>query len=368
MWKKLLLGTAVILALAIGLAWLNRDAIVFALIKSQIAPEQDFADTTPPAAPDYGDLSSWAAHPLKEDLADVRPAGGEIDELPEPVPMFFIHPTTFLDKSGWNQPLGYEPADWTTRERALRHQASSFNACCDVHAPHYRQATAFSFLDRGTNGRDALDLAYGDVKQAFQYFIANLDPAQPFLIAGHSQGSKHGAQLLAEQIAGTPLQERLIAAYLVGFSVAEKTLADTGIAACTSPTDSGCAVGWNTVETGKSGTFDDAQDVLCINPLSWTGGSVTAAHERNTGAIGFPNYAQRTEGEDLDDMVLEAGVADATCNNGRLEVSDIRSQQFPARMPGSDGGLHPYDYGLFYASIRQNAVDRTRAYLAQVIE
>ena len=32
---------------------------------------------------------------------------------------------------------------------------------------------------------------------------------QPFILAGHSQGSLHGARLLRERVAGTPLSDRL---------------------------------------------------------------------------------------------------------------------------------------------------------------
>jgi hypothetical protein len=63
---------------------------------------------------------------------------------------------------------------------------------------------------------------------------------------------------------------------------------------------------------------------------------------------------------------LGAGVAIAVCNNGHWDGSRIRSDEFPARMPGSDGGLPPFDYGLLNASDRQHAVDRARAFLARI--
>ncbi|MGY8791817.1 MAG: DUF3089 domain-containing protein, partial [Pseudomonadales bacterium] len=57
----------------------------------------------------------------------------------------------------------------------MRDQASVFNGCCDVYAPRYRQATLYSFTDTSEvkNGEQALELAYGDVKTAFKYFVDN---------------------------------------------------------------------------------------------------------------------------------------------------------------------------------------------------
>ena len=44
---------------------------------------------------------------------------------------------------------------------------------------------------------------------------------RPFLLAGHSQGSALAGRLLEEQIAGSELSERLVAAHLIGGPIRE---------------------------------------------------------------------------------------------------------------------------------------------------
>ena len=360
--RTLLIGIAVLLLATVTLAWLNREAVTYFLMAQFMSPPATFDESPEPPTPDYRELFVWAAHPAREDLADFVPAGPDAAQADAPVAAFFIHPTTYFRGEHWNQPIGHEQAEWIVRERTLRHQASAFNACCDVYAPHYRQATIFSFVDRSGDGEKALDFAYQDVRRAFRRFLDNLPEDTPFIVAGHSQGAFHGDRLVREEIAGTDRQARMVAAYLIGFSVAQSPLEAAGLPVCTSATQTGCVVGWNAVEAGKGGLFDDVADVACVNPLNWRTDSTRAEHAANLGAIGFPQYQSAVDGEDLADVKVEPGVADAACRAGRLEVSEIRSVSFPARMPGTEASLHPYDYGLFYANLRQNAVERVAAY------
>ena len=126
-------------------------------MSSQLAPDHDFDATHAPAAPDYGDPANWAALPDKADASDQIPDG--FGRVATGVPVFFVHPTSYMSSDGWNQPLDDDGANWVVDERILRHQASVFNSCCDVYAPRYRQATFFSFMDQSGNGAAALDLA-----------------------------------------------------------------------------------------------------------------------------------------------------------------------------------------------------------------
>ena len=67
----------------------------------------------------------------------------------------------------------------------------------------------------------AIRFAYRDVEAAFDYFLEQIGPDQPFIIAGHSQGSLHLQTLLFERINGTPTADRIVAAYLIGWGVEE---------------------------------------------------------------------------------------------------------------------------------------------------
>ncbi len=355
--KKVLLVIAISVAVVAVGSYIFRAQIFMALMGSQIAPEHNFAEQAPPSAPDYNDADNWAALPEAQDPSDQLPIG--VDRSPTDVAVFFVHPTSYFGKT-WNQLLDHQSANWVVDERVLRHQATVFNSCCHIYAPRYRQATFFSFMDTSGNGEQALELAYGDVKAAFMAFLARLEPQQPFIVAGHSQGTRHATQLVREEITGTSLQPRLVAAYLVGFSVSHDHLGT--LPACDGAQQFGCAVGWNAMDGEGSGAFGGTERLLCTNPLNWRDNGGYAAHELNTGAIGFLSYGQAEEGEDVTAMDLEVGIADAQCmSDGQLAVQELRSSAFPSRMLGNS--MHVYDYSLFHMNIRENVATRIAAYL-----
>ena len=360
MLKKILLvlGTLIVISLFTG--YLFRGELTMALVASQIAPEGDFDSTSPPPAPDYSSPGAWAALPSIADPSDDHPL-----ELPpasdtHDVAVFFVHPTSYMSKASWNQPLEDADANWVVDNRVLRHQASVFNGCCEIYAPRYRQATFYSFMDTSGSGTSALDLAYSDVARAFDAFIDRIDG--PFILAGHSQGTSHAARLLREKIAGSALRERMVAAYLIGFSISLDEIGNVPV--CTSSNQTGCVVGWNAVDGDDRGVFGDVDNLVCTNPLNWEDNGTYAAHDRNAGGIGYPTYGRPAEGEDPTVMILEPGAADAQCSQGVLQVPGLRSTAFPSRMPGNS--MHIYDYSLFYANLRQNALDRVVAYLASI--
>jgi len=360
--KKGLLIAIAVLVVAATTVFVFRDQVFLYLAAMMMGPEQDFDEMPAPQPPDYGALSSWAAHPDLDDGSDDRPPGLPASEpggLGE-VAVFFVHPTSFMAKSGWNQPLDDATANLIVDERILRHQASVFNSCCTVWAPRYRQATFFSFIDTSGNGERALALAYGDVERAFDAFLAQLAPGQPFILAGHSQGTRHSAQLLRERISGTALLDRLVAAYLVGFSIGYEDLGP--VPACEDPAQTGCAIGWNAMDGEGSGAFGDTDNLLCTNPLTWRLGEDYAGHDLNVGAIGFASW-QPVPDEDPALTEPVPGAADAQCYEGQLAVQELRSDDFPSRMAGNS--LHPYDYSLFHMNIRDNVVLRVNSYLAR---
>src|SRR5204862_7705510 len=134
--------------------------------------------------------------------------------------VFFLHPTTYLNPARWNAAFD-DPGKGVGGggvETTLRAQASAFAKCCRIFAPRYRQATLYAFLDTEGEGVKAIDLAYQDVRRAFDAFVAR-NSGKPFIIAGHSQGSIHLLRLIQERIAGTSLQQLLIAAYPIGAAV-----------------------------------------------------------------------------------------------------------------------------------------------------
>ncbi len=361
MLKKILLTIAILIVVLITAGYVFRNELTIAIAALVIAPDHDFDAAIAPAAPDYSDPLNWAALPDKADPSDDRPTGAKDAEFTGTVGVFFIHPTSYLSKENWNQPLDDDDANWIVDQRILRHQASVFNGCCDVYAPRYRQATIFSFMDSSSNGSAALDLAYQDVERAFDHFLSELDDDAPFILAGHSQGTSHGGRLLRDKISNTPLQDRLVAAYLIGFSIEKDQTG--GVVPCTYSGQTGCVIGWNATEGNGNGLFPDAGDLVCTNPLTWENEGGYAGHELNQGGIGYPTYGRPEGDEDVTLMTVEQGAADAECRGGLLSIPELRSDAFPSRMQGNS--MHVYDYSLFYLNLRTNATERVAAFLAE---
>ncbi len=359
MLKKILLTIAILIGVLIIAGYAFRNELTIAIAALVIAPDHDFDAAIAPAAPDYSDPINWAALPDKADPSDDRPTGAKDAEFASTVGVFFIHPTSYLSKANWNQPLDDDDANWIVDQRILRHQASVFNGCCDVYAPRYRQATIFSFMDSSDNGSAALDLAYQDVERAFDHFLSELDDDAPFILAGHSQGTSHGGRLLRDKISNTPLQDRMVAAYLIGFSIEKDQTG--GVAPCTYSGQTGCVIGWNATEGNGNGLFPDAGDLVCTNPLTWQNEGGYASHELNQGGIGYPTYGRPEGDEDVTLMTVEQGAADAECRGGLLSIPELRSDAFPSRMQGDS--MHVYDYSLFYLNVRTNATERVTAFL-----
>ena len=347
MKKKLLVGGTIVVALLIGTGYIYRaDLMLLGL--TFVVPGHAFSDVPSPAAPDYTNPAHWAALPERDDLADTLAVGATDLQATAAVDVFFVHPTTFVSANAWNQSLDDTTTNETTDQMVMQGQASTFNACCRIYAPRYRQATLAAFFVEGDSAPQALDLAYSDVVAAFRYYLATFNHGRPFVLAGHSQGSRHLDFLLAEEIAGTALAEQMVAAYPIGFELD----GSNGIAICRTATQTGCQVTWNSVGP-RAGSLFASPDNICVNPLTWSTDGAHAPHEANLGAVNFA-------GSDAH----EPGAADAQCREGRLRVSEIRSDHYTLMPLGRDN-FHIYDYALFYVNVRQNAQARVDAYLRE---
>ncbi len=345
--KRVLVALGVVAGLVAGLGFAYRDTIQTMLVLQRLAPDHEFVDAPPPARPDYENPGHWAALPDRDDLADRVPSGEYDDrQATAPIDVFFIHPTTYYSSNSWNQPLDDTVTNELTDQAVMQGQASAFNGCCRVYAPRYRQATIYAFVGSGDNGPQALDLAYGDVVVAFRYYVAHFNDGRPFVLAAHSQGSRHADLLIADEITGTPLAERMIAAYPVGFGLD----GTNGVPVCQDATETGCQITWNSVGPDVTSPLATAGHI-CVNPLSWRADETRAGFETNFGGVSFGAGG-----------MPEPGVADAQCRDGNLVVSEIRSEHYASRPLGRDN-YHLYDYALFYLNIRENVAARVDAFL-----
>ncbi len=362
MAKKLRLLAIVLVAVVVAciIAIFTLDRWMFIVLD----PGPFDLERTPPA-PNYSEQRAWAALPELEDGADAAlpelPAG---DQQQAPAAVFFVHPTTWLG-SEWNGPVDDPAVVEATHRGATLIQASAFNACCAVYAPRYRQANGNAFTRPNEHSARAIDIAFKDVDTAFSQFL-EWNGDRPFILASHSQGTVLGARLLRERIAGSPVQQQLIAAYLIGGPLWPDDIGDVPV--CTAAEQTGCVVAYNAREPGyipnnfefrSPGHDDPMAGRICVNPLTWRADDASATPESHRGAVFFDTPHEPR---------ILPQFTDATCMHGALVLSSVgeleRDMMSSLLLWFMSGSYHPIEYQLFYVNLRENAGVRTKAFLA----
>lgn len=363
MVRKFLYVVAGLVVLAIAAAFIYRVWGV-ELIRRYMTPSVAFEAKPELADEAYAAPGMWLARPdIANNPALWVPAGHQAADGGAAI--FFIHPTSYLATDHWNAPLD----DAEANDRAavfLRGQASAFNAAGQVWAPRYRQAAFGAFLTTRVDAERALDLAYRDVVQAFDAFVA-ANPDRPIILAGHSQGALHLTHLLRDRIAGKPIARRIVAAYAVGWPVSRATdLAAMGLPECRTADDTGCVLSWLTfaapadaslildtfdATTGFDGQPRRGTPMVCTNPLTGTADGAAPA-DANLGTL-FPNG-------DLSNATLEPGRVPAACEGRGLLMIGEGPDVGPYVLPGNN--YHVYDYSLFWANVRADAARRMAAF------
>jgi len=344
------------------------------IVEARANPDKPFDPAAVPPAPDYARPDAWLAFPGDRGPERSTPPGiAPVDEAKAPVDVFFIHPTTVAGSEVWNAAYDAPFAVAPLNPPVLLGQVSVFNGCCRLYAPHYRQASL-----AGLANRPAVALAYDDIARAFRWYIAHENHGRPFIIASHSQGTIHAVELVQREILGTPLQGRMVAAYLIGGYV-PRDFAQIGLPACDAPRQTGCVISWNSAKPGArmarmvidnktswwqgSERDHDQPPAICVDPLSWRVGGASPA-TTNPGSLPFPKAPFPDHAAAMPALI--SGLASTACANGMLDVVVPSSEPegFHDKLSAFFGSYHLNDYGLFYASLRQNAIDRTAAWLA----
>ena len=306
--------------------------------------------------PDYSKLQNWAAHPLKNDPSDSLPVklalGYQQKQLAD---VFFVHPTTYMDPTkpnGWSASIKSVEINISTDFTTILSQASIFNEVGAIYAPRYRQAHISSYypvskLD-SLEALAAFELAYQDVKHAFDYFLANYNQNKPIIIASHSQGSTHAKRLLKEYFDGKPLSKKLVVAYIVGMAI--DPMDYSYIKACTTPIETGCICAWRTYKEGYTPPFVAIEKFTSIvtNPLTWSSNQTAVDRKANEGSVLY-NFKKITP-----------NVAGAINHNGILWTP---KPKFFGNFLYNTDNYHIADYNLYYLSVRKNAFDRANQYV-----
>ncbi|MFM9829415.1 MAG: DUF3089 domain-containing protein [Sphingomonas sp.] len=366
MARKFLYVVAALIVLVIAGAFAYR-LFGTQLMQAALVPSAAFEalPAEPPSA--YASADRWIARPDKPgNPALWVPEGYNAAANPTPA-LFFIHPTSYLDRSRWNAPLD----DQVANDRAalfLRGQASAFNATAAIWAPRYRQATFGAFLTGQREAQLALDLAYGDVASAFDEFLKEVGPDRPVILAGHSQGALHLLRLLREKVTGTPLARRIVAAYVVGWPISRTAdLPALGFPECEAADQTGCILSWQSfaepadpqlilanfdASTGFNGKSRRGTPMICTNPITGIPGADAPA-DANQGTL--------VPSADLATATVVAGRVPARCDGrGFLLIGPPPEGIGRYVLPGNN--YHVFDYSLFWVNVREDVARRAAAF------
>lgn len=357
-----------VLAVLVGLRIWADDLTEIAFV-----PTAKFEPQPRLAAETYAAPEMWIARP---GLGEKNPALWVPDGLEEDADaigaaVFFIHPTTYFNRKMWNAPID-EPESRQRARLFVKGMASPFNKSEDIWAPRYRQAAFGAFLTGKPEATEALDAAYGDIIEAFDYFVKSIDKDAPIVLAGHSQGGYHLRRLIHDRIAGTPLAPRIAAAYVIGWPLSlDHDLPEMGLPACEEQDQPSCIMSWASFAepadfgqllgnhergTGLDGESLKDDKILCSNPL--------------TGKIGGNADASENQGTLLPDLETESGellvgMIPARCGkDGLLYIGPPPDLDLgPYVLPGNN--YHLFDITLFWANLRSDFTRRVKAWKPQ---
>lgn len=298
-------------------------------------------------SPDYSDLHYWAAHPWKWDPSDSIPKPLRYEIRDSTADVFFLHPTTYTFKFKSNKHNASIDDDYTnakTDYSSIIYQASVFNQQCRVFAPRYRQAHFNTFFLKETEtAQQTFELAYTDIKKAFEFYLQHWNNGRPIIIAGHSQGSKFAERLLKEYFENKPLAGQLVVAYIPGWPVPKEYF--SSLKMCRDSLQTGCICSWRTLRNGYIPSYlkYEKGNSFVTNPLSWTTDEQYAPRKLNKGSVltKFNKVYKQTTG--------------ARISNGFLYV---KKPKFPWSFLYLSKNYHVGDINLYYLNIRENVKQR----------
>lgn len=338
---------------------MTRAEVTFAvynlLVKANLLTPTASEEET--AATDYCSAENWLMLPTNTD---------------KDVDIFYLYPTSYY-KMTETDPIVCEVDNQMMRANAklaFNRQATAFETVGNIYAPYYRQADAAICLALSEEDKDKLlgGITKDDIFAAFDYYIENYNQGRPFILAGHSQGSNMLLYLLTEYMEEHPdVYQRMVAAYVIGYSVTEEYLADNPhLKFAQGAADTGVIISYNT----QAPTIEGKNPVLLphalvINPLTWTRDATPATAEQNLGSI-MLNKDGSVVLDKNGEFAKINNFADATIDTekGVLVCSTVDVNTWaPGNAVFGKGVFHSFDYPFYYYNIRANAAQRAETFL-----
>jgi len=299
---------------------------------------------------DYAESSNWMVTPQVID---------------KPVDVFYLYPTAFQKASpdASNIAAATDSGMRKQARSAYARQATAFADTANMYAPFYRQldATYALKLPADQHVTAVAGAPTIDATAAFAYYIDHDNNGRPFILAAHSQGSDVTLNLLTGYLKQHPdIRARMVAAYLIGYSVTTKILAaNPYLKFASGADDTGVIISYNTqAPTIAAPNPVVLPGALVINPITWTRTEKRAPANASLGSW-LPDASGKFRKVDH--------YADARIDlkNGVLVASTPDESLWSPGKPGGfpAGVYHSFDYPFYYFDLRANAHDRVNAYL-----
>lgn len=301
-------------------------------------------------ATDYSQAANWMVVPTA---------------TPQRVDVFYLYPTSYVkaDASASNVASIDDAHMRAGAQTSYQRQATVFAETANIYAPYYRQLDATYALTLPADQHSAAIAGAPtiDASAAFAYYLEHYNQGRPFILAGHSQGSDVANHLLSGYLKEhEDVYKRMVAAYLIGYSVTPQFLTDNPhLRFATGADDTGVIISYNT----QAPTIAAPNPVLlpgamAINPITWTRGETTAPASASLGS-----WLPDANGN----LHKVAHYADATVDTSKgviVASTPDESQWSPGKAGGFPAGVyHQYDYSFYYFDLQANARARVEAYL-----
>lgn len=286
--------------------------------------------------------------------------------------IFYIHGNGYYDKANWNADIHDADATIVLEQISIPNEIGPFFTVGEIFAPRYRQSTLFSKFTHKYDGVASQRLAYTDVRAAFIQYLSAANPERPLILVGYEQGGLYLTGLLREFFANNKeLHERLAAAYVINYGVPVSLVENNhmGVPACQSPEQTGCLISYNAYEASlihevtrtrnRTLMIDSAEqfttvtdeEMLCINPLSWTSTKDYIDAKSHRGGASATGLVIEQE-----PPIIKQAIG-AQCVEGVLIV-DKPEKRFLRRKHWFGQQWRAQSFNLFYADLREDALRR----------
>jgi len=305
-----------------------------------------------PVATDYSQAAHWLSLPATVKAVDV----------------FYLYPTAWQKVNNSDPDICDidNPSMLKGAAAAFARQATAFETVGNIYAPYYRQADAAYVLALPLAEHDAViaGIPTLDAVAAFDYYIKHYNNGRPFILAAHSQGSNVLINLLAGYMKENPeVYARMVAAYVVGYSVTDEYLAkNPHLKFAEGPDDTGVIISYNTqapdVVAGTNPVVSPGG--LVINPITWTRDETLATTAEGLGSF-MPDPVTKVFSQ-----VPQYADAKIDKTNGVLICSTADENALYSLSGALGKGVyHSFDYPFYYYNLRENAANRTNKFLSK---